>query len=96
MNLGGPAITSLQMEMIDPEERGFAIGFMSTVSGVVVSAATYVSGLFMARGNYILPYAATCVAYVLAAALLYRFFKASERSPDGAVAGHAQRYKLST
>ena len=95
MNLGGPAVTSLQMEMIDPEERGFAIGFMSTVSGVVVAAATYASGLFMAQGNYLLPYAATCVAYMLAAGLLYHFFKDSERSPDGAVAGQAQRYKLS-
>jgi len=76
MNLGGPALTSLQMEMIDPEERGFAIGFMSTVSGIVVAAAAYLGGLFMAQGNYMVPYAATCVAYVLAAGLLYRFFRA--------------------
>lgn len=96
MNLGGPAVTSLQMQLIDPDERGFAIGFMSAASGVVVSAATYVSGLFMAQGNYMLPYAATCVAYFLAAGLLYHFFRDSERSPDSALAGQAQRYKLST
>lgn len=95
MNLGGPALTSLQMEMIDPEERGFAIGFMSTVSGVVVAGATYLGGLFMAQGNYLVPYAATCVAYVLAAGLLYRFFRGAERSPDSAIVEQAQRYKLS-
>jgi MFS family permease len=78
MNLGGPAITSLQMEMIEPEERGFAIGFMSTVSGIVVAISTYLSGLFMARGDYMLPYAATCVAYVLAAGLMYHCFKGAE------------------
>jgi MFS family permease len=94
MNLAGPAITSLQMEMIDPEERGFAIGFMSTVSGIVVSVTTYLSGLSMAQGNYVLPYTATCVAYVLAAGLMYHFFKYSERSPNGAVEEHAERYKL--
>ena len=95
MNLGGPALTSLQMEMIDPEERGFAIGFMSTVSGIVVAGATYLGGLFMAQGNYLVPYAVTCVAYVLAAGLLYRFFRGAERSPDSAIVEQAQRYKLS-
>lgn len=95
MNLGGPALTSLQMEMIDPDERGFAIGFMSTVSGIVVAAATYLGGLFMAQGNYLVPYAATCVAYVLAACLLYRYFRGAERSPDSAIVEQAQRYKLS-
>ncbi|AFC99999.1 Major Facilitator Superfamily [Methanocella conradii HZ254] len=90
MNLAGPAITSLQMEKIEPEERGFAIGFMSTVSGVIVSASTYLSGLLMAQGNYVLPYAATCCAYFMAAGLMYHFFREDEdgiarlKSPDRA------------
>ncbi len=75
MNMAGPAITSLQMERISPDERGFAIGFMSTVSGVVVSASAYVSGLFMAHGSYVPPYAATCLAYLAAAGLMYHFFR---------------------
>lgn len=79
MNMAGPAIASLQMEKISPEERGFAIGFMSTVSGVVVSASAYLSGLFMARGSYMLPYAATCCAYLAAAGLMYHFFKEDTR-----------------
>lgn len=79
MNLAGPAITSLQMDMIDPGERGFAIGFMSTVSGIVVSVSTYLSGLSMAGGDYLLPYAVTCVAYLLAAGLMYCLFKDAEK-----------------
>jgi MFS family permease len=79
MNLSGPAITSLQMEMIDPRERGFAIGFMSTVSGIVVSVSTYLGGLSLARGDYLLPYGVTCVAYLLAAGLMYRLFKDAEK-----------------
>lgn len=79
MNLSGPAITSLQMEMIDPRERGFAIGFMSTVSGIVVSVSTYLGGLSLARGDYLLPYGVTCIAYLLAAGLMYRLFKDAEK-----------------
>ncbi len=79
MNLSGPAITSLQMEMIDPRERGFAIGFMSTVSGIVVSVSTYLGGLSMAGGNYLLPYGVTCIAYLFAAGLMYRLFKDAEK-----------------
>ncbi len=82
MNLAGPAITSLQMEMIDPRERGFAIGFMSTVSGAVVAVSTYLGGLSMSYGNYLLPYGVTCVAYLLAAGLMYRLFKNAERPYD--------------
>jgi len=93
MNLSGPAITSLQMEMIDPRERGFAVGFMSTVSGIVVAVSTYLGGLSMARGNYLLPYGVTCVAYLLAAGLMYGLFKDAERPyiENTRVAGHGQR-----
>ncbi|WP_424357739.1 MFS transporter [Methanocella sp. MCL-LM] len=74
MNMAGPATTSLQMEVIRPEERGFAVGLISTGSSLAVAASTYASGLLMAGGNYVLPFTVTCIAYLAAAGLLYYFF----------------------
>lgn len=70
MNLAGPATTSLEMEMIEPEERSFAVGLMSMVSGLVVAVSAYAGGRLMAGGDYTLPYAVTYAAYVLAAGLM--------------------------
>ncbi len=79
MNLAGPALTSFQMELIHPDERSFAIGLMSMVSGLVVAASTYVGGFLMAGGNYVLPYVLTCGAYVVAAVAMYHWFKDVEK-----------------
>lgn len=79
INMAGPATTSFQMEMIKPKEQGLAVGVMSTGSYVAISASTYVSGLLIARGNYIVPFVGTCVAYLATAALLYYYFKDCER-----------------
>lgn len=79
MNMASPAQTSLQMEIIHPEERGFAVGLMSTGNSLAIAASTYVSGLLMVGGNYSLPFAVTCISYVVAAALLYYYFGHHER-----------------
>ncbi|HEY3422869.1 MAG TPA: MFS transporter, partial [Methanocellaceae archaeon] len=64
INMAGPATTSFQMELIKPKEQGLAVGVMSTGSYVAISASTYVSGLLIAQGNYIIPFVCTCVAYL--------------------------------
>ena len=79
INMAGPATTSFQMELIKPKEQGLAVGVMSTGSYVAISASTYVSGLLIAQGNYIIPFVGTCVAYLATAALLYYYFKDCER-----------------
>jgi len=79
INMAGPATTSFQMEQIKPKEQGFAVGMMMTGNYVAVSASTYLSGLLIAKGNYIVPFLVTCVAYVVTAFLLYHYFKDSER-----------------
>lgn len=81
INMAGPATTSFQMEQIRPEEQGFAVGLMSTGSCLAVSASTYVSGILISRGDYILPFAMTCAAYLVTAGLLYSYFKDVERVP---------------
>ena len=79
INMAGPATTSFQMELIKPKEQGFAIGIMSTGSYVAISASTYISGLLIAQGNYMIPFIGTCLAYLATAALLYHYFKDCER-----------------
>jgi MFS family permease len=79
INMAGPATTSFQMEQIKPKEQGFAVGMMMTGNYVAVSASTYLSGFLISRGNYIIPFLVTCVAYVVTAFLLYHYFKDSER-----------------
>ena len=78
MNMAMPATTSLQMEAIRPEERGFAVGLMSTGQSLAIAGATYAGGLLMAGGHYTLPFVVTCTAYVLASGLLYHFFGRDE------------------
>lgn len=83
MNMAMPATTSLQMEIIRPEERGYAVGLISTGQSLAIAAATYVSGMLMAGGNYTLPFMVTCGSYVVAAGLLYYYFGNDEQRHEG-------------
>ena len=83
MNMAMPAMTSLQMETIRPEERGYAVGLISTGQSLSIAAATYVSGMLMAGGSYTLPFLVTCCSYVAAAGLLYYYFGHDERRQAG-------------
>ncbi len=78
INMAGPATTSFQMEKLKPQEQGFAVGMMMTGNYVAVSASTYISGLLISHGNYLVPFIGTCAAYLLTAVLLYHYFKDSE------------------
>lgn len=79
INMAGPATTSFQMEQIKKEEQGFAVGMMMTGNYVAVSGSTLISGLLIAGGNYLLPFAATCAFYLITAGLLYYYFRDVER-----------------
>lgn len=79
INMAGPATTSFQMEQIKPKEQGFAVGMMMMGNYVAVSLSTYISGLLIANGNYLIPFIATGGAYLVTAVLLYHYFKDSER-----------------
>ncbi|WP_230740709.1 MFS transporter [Methanooceanicella nereidis] len=80
MNVAGPATTSFQMEQLKAEERGLAVGVMSTGNSLALCVSTYAGGLLMAGGNYILPYWITCAAYILAACLMYHYFRNAEKA----------------
>lgn len=79
INMAGPATTSFQMEQIKRDEQGFAVGMMMTGNYIAVSVSTYISGLLIAGGNYLLPFIGTCAFYLITAALLYYYFKDAEQ-----------------
>jgi MFS family permease len=78
MNMAAPATTSLQMEVIRPEERGYAVGLMSMGQSFAIATSTYASGLLMAGDNYMLPFTITCLSYILGAGLMYYYFGREE------------------
>jgi predicted MFS family arabinose efflux permease len=49
---------------------------------VSIAVSTYVAGLLMSWGAYLLPYAATCIFYLAAAVLYLKFFKRYEKKLD--------------
>jgi predicted MFS family arabinose efflux permease len=81
INMAGPATTSFQMEQIRPHEQGYAVGLMSTGSCLAVSASSFISGVLIAGGNYLVPFLLTCAGYLVTAALLYYYFKDVETIP---------------
>lgn len=74
MNMAGPAMSSFQMETFKKSERSFAIGVISTGNSLAVAASTFTAGILMAHGHYLIQYAVTCSAYLIAAVLLYHYF----------------------
>jgi MFS family permease len=98
MNMASPAMTSLQMDIIQPEERGYAVGLMSTGQSFAIAASTYVSGILMSGGNFSLPFLVTCCSYVVAAILLYYYFGNDEQRQAGFLRGRGgnKAYKNST
>jgi predicted MFS family arabinose efflux permease len=88
INMAGPATTSFQMEQIHPREQGYAVGLMSTGSCLAVSASSFISGILIANGNYLVPFILTCAGYLVTAVLLYYYFRDIEPIPG--------RYRLST
>jgi MFS family permease len=83
INMAGPATTSFQMEQIQPRERGFAVGLMSTGSCLAISVSSLVSGILITGGNYLVPFLLTCAGYVATAALLYYYFRDVESPGSG-------------
>lgn len=81
INMAGPATTSFQMEQIQPREQGFAVGLMSTGNCLAVAASSLISGFLIASGNFLAPFILTCAGYLITAALLYYYFKDTERVP---------------
>ncbi|WP_230741923.1 MFS transporter [Methanooceanicella nereidis] len=85
INMAGPATTSFQMEQIHPREHGLALGLMSTGTYLAISASTYISGILIENGNYLLTFLGTCGGYILTAILLFHYFRDREKEHVGSL-----------
>lgn len=80
MNLAGPTIAGLQMDLIDPGERGKALGIISTGYNLAVAGSTLAGGCLIAKGDIMLPFIFTCIAYAGASFLMFYFFRDDGKS----------------
>jgi MFS family permease len=79
MNMANPAISSFNMEVVDERQRATVSSLTSMSWYMFQAASTYVSGLLMANGNYVLPFMITCVVYITSASMYYVFFMKVEK-----------------
>jgi MFS family permease len=82
MNMANPAISSFNMEIVDERQRATVSSLTSMSWYLFQALSTYVSGILMANGNYVLPFMITCVVYVTSASLYYIFFMKVEKEMD--------------
>jgi len=87
MNMANPVIASFNMDLLGDRERATVGSFTSAGWYVLLALSTYLSGIMMSSGNYLLPYLITCVVYLLAAVAYYVFFLRIELEKDGLSTG---------
>ncbi|WP_424357656.1 MFS transporter [Methanocella sp. MCL-LM] len=85
MNMANPAISSFNMELLGDRERATVGSLTSMGWNIFLALSTYLSGIMMANGNYMLPYLITCVVYLLAAVAYYVFFLRIEKEKESTV-----------
>ncbi len=79
MNMANPALSSFNMEIVDERQRATVSSLTSMSWYLFQAVSTYVSGIFMAQGNYVLPFMITCVVYITSASMYYVFFMKVEK-----------------
>jgi MFS family permease len=80
MNMANPAISSFNMEIVAEQERATVSSLTQTGWYLLYAISTFISGIMMSRGSYLLPFLITCVVYVIAAVAYYVFFLRIERT----------------
>jgi MFS family permease len=86
MNMSSPIYNSFSMEIVHEEEMASVSSLTSMGNYIAIALSSYVAGVFMTYGSYLLPYMATCVFYLAASVLFFKFFrryeeKHKERAP---------------
>jgi MFS family permease len=78
MNMSSPIYNSFSMEIVHEEEMASVSSLTSMGNYIAIALSSYVAGVFMTYGSYLLPYLATCVFYLAASVLFYKFFRRYE------------------
>jgi MFS family permease len=80
MNMANPAISSFNMEIVAEEERATVSSLTQMGWYLLYAMSTFISGIMMSRGSYLLPFLITCIVYFIAAVAYYVFFLRLERA----------------
>ncbi|MDO4800422.1 MAG: MFS transporter [Bacillota bacterium] len=74
MNMAGPVINNLAMELVDDELRTFMSSMVSLMNSAFRALGIFVGGILMQHYSYNTPYFFTITAYLLGTSLLYLAF----------------------
>lgn len=75
MNMAGPIIGNLAMEIVDDETRTYMSSMVSLVSHLFRAVGIYIGGYLMFKYDYNTPYYFTIVCYLIGTYILYKVFK---------------------
>lgn len=75
MNMAGPIIGNLAMEIVDEETRTYMSSMVSLVSHLFRAVGIYIGGYLMFKYDYNTPYYFTIICYLIGTYILYNVFK---------------------
>ncbi len=78
MNMSVPISNSFSMEIVHSEEMASVSSLTSMGNYIAIAISSYVAGALMSCGSYLLPYMATCLFYLAASGLYFKFFRKYE------------------
>jgi predicted MFS family arabinose efflux permease len=78
MNMSVPISNSFSMEIVHSDEMASVSSLTSMGSYISIAVSSFIAGILMSYGSYLLPYVATCMFYLAASVLYFRFFRKYE------------------
>jgi MFS family permease len=78
MNMSMPIANSFSMEIVHSEEMASVSSLTSMGNYISIAISSYIAGVLMSYGSYLLPYMATCLLYLAASGLYFKFFRKYE------------------
>lgn len=75
MNMAGPVISSLAMEIVEDRDRTYMSSFVSLMNHLFRALGIFVGGILMSTFTYNTPYYFTIVCYLIGTYVLYRIFR---------------------
>lgn len=81
MNMAGPVIGSLAMDIVDDETRTYMSSMVSLINNLFRSLGIYIGGYLMFAYNYNTPYYWTILCYLIGTFILYNVFKNVKDKP---------------
>ncbi|HAS73608.1 MAG TPA: hypothetical protein DCS67_05640 [Clostridiales bacterium UBA8960] len=82
MNMAGPVIGNLAMEIVDDEARTYMSSMVSLISHLFRALGIYLGGYLMFTYSYNTPYYFTIACYIIGTIILYNIFKHSDKKSE--------------